>query len=218
MFQEERNKKERENQMNKTRFFKNEIEKIKDKNLQRVVKTYLEEYVPEYFWTEGASSSGRFHPPLSQGEGGLVRHTKAVCYFAEELLRVAPYCEMTEEEQDFVRVACIVHDTCKYGTSEYNKKEYKAHPTNAADWFADCWQNTLLDNVIPEILWYGIASHMGQWGECKPLSSAEMCVHLADYIASRPEIEIPSIKEDYVNALWNDEEVIFYNGSEESGE
>ena len=72
------------------RYLINEIHYIKDFHLQNLVASYLIEYVPDFFWEIGASSTGKYHPAFSQGEGGLVRHTKAVVAFANELLRMSP--------------------------------------------------------------------------------------------------------------------------------
>ena len=40
--------------------------------------TYCVNNLPAYFFTVPASSSGKYHPSYALGDGGLVRHTKAV--------------------------------------------------------------------------------------------------------------------------------------------
>lgn len=37
--------------------------------------------LPEYIWHVGASSTGKYHPAYSLGEGGLMRHQIAVVRF-----------------------------------------------------------------------------------------------------------------------------------------
>ena len=111
--------------MRNIKLFEREINLIINEDLRMAVKSYMEEAVPDYFWADGASSSGKYHPQFAQGEGGLVRHTKAVVMFAEELLRMSSYAYMKEEYKDYVIAACIVHDTCKYGMTEYDKEQYK---------------------------------------------------------------------------------------------
>jgi HD superfamily phosphohydrolase YqeK len=163
-----------------------------------MVKSYLEESVPDYFWEIGASSSGKFHPAFSQGKGGLVRHTKAVVMFAEELLRMSTYAFMRDEYKDYVIAACLVHDTAKYGAKEYDKAEYKNHAPAAAVAF-DTWCISL-DYDCSEFLLNAIASHMGQWStdrDDRPFTNIDRCVHMADYMASRPFIDIPQIVEEY---------------------
>ena len=163
-------------------------------------KTYLNEYVPDYFWEIGASSSGKFHPVFSQGFGGLVRHTKAVVMFAEELLRMSTYAYMKEEYKDYVILACIVHDTAKYGQTIFEKSEYKDHATNAAVLVEGAWNEMEMPTSCPEYLLSAIRSHMGQWStnrEDRPFTNIDRCVHMADYMASRNFIDIPQITEEY---------------------
>ena len=44
-----------------------EINLIVNEELRMAVKSYMEEATPDYFWTDGASSSGKYHPQFSQG-------------------------------------------------------------------------------------------------------------------------------------------------------
>ena len=184
--------------MRDVKFFEREINLIVDERLRMQVKSYMEEATPDYFWTDGASSSGKYHPAFSQGEGGLVRHTKAVVMFAEELLRMGSYAYMKDEYKDYVIAACILHDTCKYGMYWYDKSEYKNHAANAADRFA-VWCDE--EDYRPHyLLLQAIRSHMGQWSankEDRPFTSVDRCVHMADYMASRSFIDIPSITKEY---------------------
>lgn len=186
--------------MRNIKLFEREINLIVNEDLRMAVKSYMEEATPDYFWTDGASSSGKYHPAFSQGMGGLVRHTKAVVMFAEELLRMSSYSYMREEYKDYVIAACLVHDTAKYGVKEYDKAEYKNHAPAAAVAF-DTWCISL-DYNCSEFLLNAIASHMGQWStkqEDRPFTSIDRCVHMADYMASRSFIDIPSITEEYMS-------------------
>ena len=185
--------------MKNIKLFEREINLIVDEDLRMAVKSYMEEAVPDYFWTDGASSSGKYHPQFAQGEGGLVRHTKAVVMFAEELLRMSSYAYMKEEYKDYVIAACIVHDTMKYGIDKFDKAEYKNHAANAAYYFGEwCFAN--YGFVCSEFLLNAIRSHMGQWStdkEDRPFTNIDRCVHMADYMASRSFIDIPSITEEW---------------------
>ena len=185
--------------MRNVQFFEREINLIVNEDLRMAVKSYMEEATPDYFWTDGASASGKFHPKFSQGEGGLVRHTKAVVMFAEELLRMSSYAYMREEYKDYVIAACLVHDTKKYGLNEFDKSEYKNHAKNASIAFAE-WCETEFGFEPHFLLLNAIESHMGQWStdkEDRPFTSVDRCVHMADYIASRNFIDIPCIGEEY---------------------
>ena len=188
--------------MKTMKLFERELSLIKSESLRRAVYDYMNDsdYVPDYFWTDGASASGKFHPKFSHGIGGLVRHTKAVVMFAEELLRMSSYAYMREEYKDFVIAACIIHDTVKYGfDEEIDKSAYAEHASNAAQSFKEfCFHNTQYEPHY--LLLQAVRSHMGQWStdkEDRPFTSVDRCVHIADYMASRSFIDIPSITEEY---------------------
>ena len=188
--------------MRNIKLFDRELDLIINEDLRMAVKCYMEEATPDYFWTEGASSSGKYHPVFSQGEGGLVRHTKAVVMFAEELLRLSSYSYMKPEHKDYVIAACLIHDTAKYGILEYNKNEYSNHAKNAASAFAHFCEHTMC-YMPSEYLLDAVISHMGQWStdkEERPFTSIDRCVHLADYMASRSFIDIPQITAEYDTA------------------
>lgn len=185
--------------MSNIKLFERELELIVNEELRMAVKSYMEEATPGYFWTDGASSSGKYHPKFSQGIGGLVRHTKAVVMFAEELLRMSSYAYMKDEYKDYVIAACILHDTAKYGIDGFDKSEYKNHAKNASIAFANYCEQ-VMDYTPHFLLLNAIESHMGQWStdrEDRPFTSVDRCVHMADYMASRSFIDIPSISEEY---------------------
>lgn len=188
--------------MKNINLFARELSLIVDEDLRMAVKGYLIDRVPDYFWTDGASSSGKYHPKMSQGVGGLVRHTKAVVMFAEELLRMSSYAYMKPEYKDYVIAACILHDTIKYGDREFDKSEYKNHAKNASKAFRlFCAEYNYPDPHF--LLLNAIESHMGQWSterEDRPFTSVDRCVHMADYMASRSFIDIPAITEEW-NAI-----------------
>ena len=182
------------------KLFERELALIKNKELRTATAGYLETYVPNYFWTDGASASGKYHPKFSHGESGLVRHTKAVVMFAEELLRMSSYSFMNEEYKDYVICACIVHDTVKYGfTDELDKTEYANHAHNASVLFTEYCENEM--GFTPHfLLTQAIRSHMGQWStnkDDKPFSNVDRCVHMADYMASRSFIDIPTLTAEW---------------------
>jgi HD superfamily phosphohydrolase YqeK len=182
------------------KLFERELSLIVDEDLRMAVKSFLEERAPAYFWTDGASASGKYHPKFSHGVGGLVRHTKAVVMFAEELLRMSSYQYMREEYKDYVIAACLLHDTVKYGMGEkIDKSAYADHGKNAAREF-DHFACHYCHYRPSELLLNAVKSHMGQWTtdrEDRPFTSIDRCVHLADYVASRSFIDIPSITDQY---------------------
>lgn len=186
--------------MKNVNLFETELSLIQNEDLRNIVRAYMDEMVPAYFWEIGASSSGKYHPCFSQGEGGLVRHTKAVCLFATELLRMSGYNYLRQDYKDYIYAACIIHDTCKYGmTNEINNDDFANHAENAALLF-DAFYCEKTGNYAPEKLLDAVKAHMGQWStnyEDRPFTQIDRCVHMADYMASRSFIDIPSITKEY---------------------
>ena len=184
--------------MENSKFFEKEIELIQSEDYRMFVKHYLDNICPSYFWEIGASSSGKFHPQFSQGVGGLVRHTKAVVLFAQELLRMSSYMYMADEHKDFVIMACILHDTCKYGRVEYDKEQYSQHAVNAAALVRQAWYE-FFETEPSEFFLSAIRCHMGQWSERenRPFTNIDRCVHMADFLASRNFIDIPQVTAEY---------------------
>lgn len=189
--------------MEKSEIFAKEIALIKDMTLQRFTRYYLDNWTPDIFWTTGASASGKFHPDFAKGEGGLVRHTKAVVMFCDELMKMSQWAYMTDARKDIAIMACIFHDTCKYGmTNEVNTAEYKNHAENAAVNVELAW-NEYFDRYndprvkCPYELMQAIRSHMGQWStnrDDRPFTPVDRLVHLADYVASRNFLSIPELE------------------------
>ena len=187
--------------MENSKFFEREINLIQSEDYRMFIRHYLDNYCPSYFWEIGASSSGKYHPSFSQGVGGLVRHTKAVVMFAEELLRMSSYMYMQDEHKDFVIMACILHDTCKYGSGEFNKEFYKDHAVLASALVDGAWLD-YFGCGASEFFLSAIRCHMGQWSERenRPFTNIDRCVHMVDYMASRSFIDIPQIREEWYAA------------------
>ena len=155
--------------------------KIKDEQTRNNVLLALDS-LPEYFWTIPASSTGKYHPSFSLGDGGLVRHTKFAVEVALELFNISDF---TSEEEDCIISALLLHDGLKCGNN--GKHTDKSHPILMRefllelwkDW--DYWQRCIIVNCI--------ASHMGLFDEKgllpKPSNEIEKFVHMCDYLASR---------------------------------
>lgn len=190
--------------------FARELDIIVDEDLRAIVRAFLIERTPDYFWTDGASSSGKFHPEFAHNIGGLVRHTKAVVMFAEELLKLSTYAYMKDEHKDYVIASCILHDTIKYGFgNEIQKEEYKNHARNASHAFylfcREC------DYTPSPYMLDAMCAHMGQWSthkEDRPFTNIDRCVHLADYMASRSFIDIPTISYEYATVMGEPNETL----------
>ena len=186
--------------MDKHEFFEREILNIESIDLQDFVRWFFDNRVGAWFFKSGASSSGKYHPQFAQGEGGLVRHTRAVEWVCEELLRMSGYAYMRAEYKDYARVACLLHDVRKYGRGDAEDKDcYKEHGAIAADDIRMAWFE-FFGTHAPDLLLMAVRSHMGQWTENRddrPFTNIDRLVHMADYIASRPFWDIPELSAQY---------------------
>lgn len=135
---------------------------------------------PKYFKTVPASSSGRYHPPYARGEGGLVKHTIAAItlakYFADY-----DYFGIAESDKDYIVASLVLHDIFKYGKEDEAGPYNPDHAKDAADYCSD-WANDKLAAMIQ--------SHMGTYGKNRPGTMAAAVVSLADFVSSRPDVEI----------------------------
>jgi hypothetical protein len=155
------------------------ILKIDDKNYMDFINDAID-ILPIGFFIQPASSSGKYHPDYAAGLGGLVKHTKAACLYAEILFPIYRFKASTKNS---IRCALVLHDIAKPD---------KNHPI-LAKLILEPLRNKygkIFDEVIPLI-----ESHMGQWDKYgklpTPITEAQKFVHLCDYLASRKELNIP---------------------------
>ena len=175
----------------KLKIFKNELEDIQDTSL-RVFAQNIILSAPDYFFTCPASSTGKYHPVLSLGEGGLIRHTRLVEWFA---MNIANAMSIEEHNRDLLIISALAHDMKKHGdgNTEYTVKD---HPKLAAEFIDGVWNSMFHKEGIE----YGeiqkierlVECHMGVWGEKDgmpvPKTKLELILHTADYLASRKDM------------------------------
>jgi HD superfamily phosphohydrolase YqeK len=170
--------------------FQRELSYIADDELREFAKQLLRD-AHEYFFTVPASSSGKYHPNFARGEGGLVRHTKAVAYFVNELIRPEiEFGTIDRRDADLLIVAAIAHDIKKQGDG-LEGHTVKEHPIMAANYVTRTYHEyewKTIDVTDLNLLCEVIKSHMGPWQEPKPTSRRQLILFYADYIASRKEI------------------------------
>ena len=181
----------------KLEMFANEIGCIKNDNLQSFAKILIAN-ADDYFFTVPASSSGRYHPSFSLGDGGLVRHTQCVVYWA---ICQAESLNFNDEDTDLLIIAALMHDIKKQGNNEGST--VREHPLLAADYVMDVYENNTqlnlitIDQVIK--ICDAVRSHMGKWEYLPqytrgkepypmPSNDFEKALQSADYIASRKAV------------------------------
>lgn len=173
------------------------LDSFENEDIKRFAIALLDN-IPDYIWHVGASSTGKYHPAYSLGEGGLMRHQVAVVRFLNFFFQIEQYnSKFTSREMDLMRVAGLVHDGMKSGTQEqYAKSKYTKfdHPILMANKIREYTDYLSEDelNFIANI----ISKHMGQFNTDrkspvvlpKPNDEYSQLVHLADYLASRKDL------------------------------
>lgn len=179
----------------KLSYFKEEIDLIQSDDL-KLFLTLAVENMFDYVFTKPASSSGKYHPMLDLGEGGLIRHIKGVFYLGYDMLNLEQNDPLySQRERDMMLIALLLHDSWKYGNDDEERIHTLAdHPLLAATWVE---QDEIFNDVISQedrkFIGGCIASHSGQWNTnkkkeeilLKPCTTYQQFVHLCDYIASR---------------------------------
>ncbi len=165
----------------------------------REFATVLLDGLPDYIWHVGASSTGKYHPAYSLGEGGLMRHQIAVVRFLNFFFELEQYnTKFTDRELDLMRVAGWIHDGRKSGEqADYERSKFTRfdHPIQMAN-VVRSYDGEYLNHDELEFIAMCISSHMGQWSTDrkssvvlpKPINVYQEFIHLADYLASRKDL------------------------------
>ena len=213
------------NNMKTSELFAKEIDYINNETIRKIVADTLDAS-PECIQTIPASSSGRYHPEYSLGDGGLARHVKAAVGIAHCMIETdifknmifgtdaeenLTYYEDREMFADVVYASLILHDCYKPDDTPKHSTRFD-HPLLASDLFKETARKYItkdnmeyMKKVIPMI--HGaIASHMGQWTTApyakgivlpKPKTGIEQFVHMCDYLGSRKFLIFDFGKYDY---------------------
>lgn len=98
---------------------------ITNSDIKEFAMVLLED-MPDYIWHIGASSTGKYHPAYSLGEGGLMRHQIAVVRFLNFFFELEQYnSKLTTRQMDLMRVAGLLHDGRKSGSQQdYETSKY----------------------------------------------------------------------------------------------
>lgn len=171
---------------------------IKNDDIREFAEVLLDG-MPDYMWSVAASSTGKYHPAYSLGEGGLMRHQIAVVRFLNFFFELEQYnTKFTDREMDLMRVAGLVHDGRKSGEqADYERSKFTKfdHPIQMANVIRS-FDGKYLNHDALEFMAMCIESHMGQWSTDrkssvvlpKPMNVFQEFIHLADYLASRKDL------------------------------
>ena len=178
--------------------FQKELSLIHDKTIKQFVIDCFDKLCPDYFWTCPCSTTGKYHPQVSLGVGGLVRHTKLAVWWGLELAKAMEL----EKYHDEIVATLLLHDMIKNGKG-LNAKGYPldrgvtgTHGVTLAEKIVELDLVPTISESSVRIL-AGIALHMGIWTtkryntiDVAGLESFIDLIHLADYCASRKVDEI----------------------------
>ena len=182
--------------MNKSEIFNKELQYIKNERLCRSAKKLIE-LLPDYFFTVPAASTGKYHPEFAQGEGGLVRHTKAAVRIAYELLQSKTTNNFSNDEKDLILIALIVHDGLKKGLIE-EKWTKVDHPLLIANYIKDNKDKLEFTDDEINLLYDMTSCHMGEFNkdfngnEVLPLPKSKYArfVNMCDLLSSKKFLNI----------------------------
>ncbi len=184
--------------MNKKEIFYDEINYIKDESLRKSLGELIE-LLPDYFFKEPAASTGKYHPSYAQGEGGLLRHTKAAVRIGYELLQdLSIGKKYTDHEKDLMLMALLLHDGFKKGLVEEKYTRFD-HPLIASKVVLDNASKVGLSSEDAKFISDAIKTHMGDYtvdyngNEVleKPHTKYQNFVHMCDFLASRKCLLVP---------------------------
>lgn len=150
---------------------------------------------PDYFFHIPASSTGKYHPAFAQGEGGLIRHTKAAINIAVKLWPLLVEAEPNAAAfEDDVILALMFHDVLKKGLS-CTEHTQPYHAEESAQWVLDTIlhipENDMPNSHLVQVTTDLMRTHMGQWGhtpwdtEMALMTTLQHFVHRCDCISSQ---------------------------------
>ena len=182
--------------MKKQDYFIKEYNYIKKQKYVDNLKIMVD-LLPDYFFIVPASSTGKYHPEFSLGNGGLLRHSKFAAKLAYEMYNDESITgTFNQDEKDLMVFALLIHDGLKSGLK---KEEYTRfdHPILMANYIRDNKEKLTLTDGEIEFIATCIETHMGPWTTDykgnevlkKPVNKYQKFVHMCDYLASRKFID-----------------------------
>lgn len=183
--------------MPKLKVFEKELGYIKDNKIREFTeKTILK--LPNYFFTVSSSSTNKYHPKFSLGDGGLLNHVRVACTIAMDLMQLEMMNSYSDLEKDVVISSLLLHDGLKHGL-EGGKYTVAEHPLLIAEFVRNDGElSGLLDSSVLEMITGCLKAHMGEFNTDfktkkeilpKPKGKLQNFVHLCDYLSSRKYFE-----------------------------
>ena len=198
--------------------FADELTKIHDSSIRDFVIAVFELICPKYFWTVAASTTGKYHPLVSIGRHGLIRHVKLAVYWGE--LFCLMHDDISEEMTCQVIASLLIHDILKNGkvlTAGGMPKHREITRTHGVDLAKELKRNKQKLIKASGIsfrsfrrITRGVGGHMGKWTSDKyPKYRTEAIpnkldqlvaeiVHMADFTsAQKVDSFMDTLKENW---------------------
>lgn len=177
--------------------FNKELSYIKNERYRENAKKFIE-LLPDYFFEIPASSTGKYHPNFSLGDGGLVRHTKAAVRIAYDLLNNDSIgYNFKDEEKDLIIFGLLIHDGLKSGLVKQKYTCYD-HPTLICNYLKENKDKLTFKDSEINFICSSIETHMGQWNTDyngneilkKPTNKYQRFIHMCDFLSSKKYLDI----------------------------
>ncbi|MBQ2640080.1 MAG: hypothetical protein IJF92_04925 [Bacilli bacterium] len=184
--------------MEREEMFLDELSYINDEDLSECLLNIIN-MLPDYWFSEAASSTGKYHPEYALGNGGLLRHSKAAMRIGYELLSNPTIGDKyTSREKDLMLMALLIHDGLKLGMPKEKYTRFD-HPILMGSFILDNKEKIGLSLKDAEFMDDVIKTHMGPWTTDyngndvleKPKTKYQNFVHMCDFLASRKCLLVP---------------------------
>ena len=193
--------------MEREEMFLDELSYISDENLGDCLLNIIN-MLPDYWFSEPASSTGKYHPEYALGDGGLLRHSKAAMRIGYELLsNPAIGDKYTDREKDLMLMALLIHDGLKLGIPKEKYTRFD-HPILMGSFILDNKDKIGLSLKDAEFIDEVIKTHMGPWTSDyngnevleRPRTKYQNFVHMCDFLASRKCLLVPFDENNNISA------------------
>ena len=187
--------------------FNVELSRIQDENIRKSTEVILD-LMPDYFYEIPASSSGKYHPSFSLGEGGLARHVKVAMRILEEMFRDEAFGTYDDHKKDLMRMALMLHDGFKSGLTK-SDHTCSEHPVLMSNFILENKDKLFINEEDAKFVARLVITHMGPWNKDKagnvimpvPKTKEELLVHLCDYIASRNFLSVHFVNNEICDSV-----------------
>ena len=192
--------------MEKEEMFLDELSYIQDEDYSEALLNIIQ-MLPDYWYHEPASSTGKYHPGYALGEGGLLRHSKAAMRIGLELLsNPAIGDKYTQREKDLMLMSLLVHDGLKLGLPQEKYTRFD-HPILMGNFVVENRKKIGLNEEDAKFMQDVIKTHMGNWTTDyngnevleAPKTKYQNFVHMCDYLASHKCILVPFDDENKIS-------------------